>query len=254
MYDRAAHDVSCGVCLGIDNIQFTGVDLPSIAPSAYGKANYSLPQITDGGYSSGPTAKQSSAPAPSSTVSGPPPPPPPTGGATASASAPPPPPPPPSSTGPPPPPPAASAPPPPPPMADAGAPPMPPAAAMAAPANDGGSGGDDGEGSNLPKPDARRASLLDSIKGMGVAKLKKRDESAEAERRPARKEPPKAMSMQDALRERLARRNEYVLSSASFSRLLSRRLMFRWLVVAILQCNLWQKRSGFQASRFHHHS
>lgn len=91
---------------------------------------------------------------------------------------------------------------------------MPPAAAaaaMAAPPSDGGAGGDDGEGdSNLPKPDARRASLLDSIKGMGVAKLKKRDESAEAERRPARKEPPKAMSMQDALRERLARRNEYV--------------------------------------------
>lgn len=98
---------------------------------------------------------------------------------------------------------------------------MPPAAAAAA-AGAGSEGGDtagaDGEGGNLPKPDARRASLLDSIKGMGMNKLKKRDDSsnAEAERRPARKEPPKAMSMQDALRERLARRNEYVFACVCF--------------------------------------
>jgi hypothetical protein len=79
-------------------------------------------------------------------------------------------------------------------------PPMPPPSAAV----------EGGEDSNLPKPDARRASLLDSIKGAGLSKLRKRDDAAEAERRPARKEPPKAMSMQDALRERLARRNDAI--------------------------------------------
>jgi WAS protein family homolog 1 len=49
-----------------ENINYQGADLPSIAPSA-AKANYDLPQITDGGYDAGPTAKQKqSAPPPAS--------------------------------------------------------------------------------------------------------------------------------------------------------------------------------------------
>mmetsp|Transcript_27168 Transcript_27168/g.45511 ORF Transcript_27168/g.45511 Transcript_27168/m.45511 type:complete len:409 (-) Transcript_27168:1184-2410(-) len=66
------------------NVAFSGLDLPSIAPSAHGKglANFDLPQITDGSSGAGTTssASQSSYAAPAPEVqqqAAPPPPPPP---------------------------------------------------------------------------------------------------------------------------------------------------------------------------------
>lgn len=52
------------------DINFTAVDLPSIAPSMHGKVNYSVPMITDGGVKSSASAAAKTPP---------PPPPPPTG-------------------------------------------------------------------------------------------------------------------------------------------------------------------------------
>lgn len=197
------------------DISFTGVDLPSIAPSAHSKANYNLPQITDGGYSSGPTAKQpKSAPPPAPGKSGPPPAPPSSSGAA-------PPPPPPPGGAPPPPPGGAAAPPPPPPpggmppppptggAAAGGPPPAPPAAPPAAP-----SGGDydidESEPSERPAAAGGGApSFLDAIKGMSVSKLRSKEESAVAAQKIMKKEEAKKpLTMAEALKERLSRRNE----------------------------------------------
>jgi hypothetical protein len=156
------------------DINYQGEALPSIAPSAK-KADYSLPQITNGGYSSNPSAKQpkqqfassSVPPAPPADSSGPPPPPP-------SGGPPPPPPPGPASAameaGPPP--------PPPPPAMDTGPPPPPPP-----------STGDDGDfaaPSAAGPPAGGPMSFLDSIKGMSVTNLRSKEEAQLQERKTAK--------------------------------------------------------------------
>lgn len=70
-----------------------------------------------------------------------------------------------------------------------------------------GADGEEGEG-KLPPTEGQRPNFLDAIKGMGVSKLRKREESEAVAQRVQKKEAPKQLSMQDALRERLARRNE----------------------------------------------
>ena len=194
------------------DISFTGVDLPSIAPSAHSKANYNLPQITDGGYSSGPTAKQpKSAPPPAPSKAGPPPAPPSSSGA---------PPPPPPRGAPPPPPPGAGAPPPPPPggmppppppaaAAAAGPPPAPPAAPPAAPAASSEYDIDESESAPSGPSGGGGLSFLDAIKGMSVSKLRSKEESAVAAQKVMKKEEAKKpLTMAEALKERLSRRNE----------------------------------------------
>uniref|UniRef100_A0A7S3MFW6 WASH1 WAHD domain-containing protein n=1 Tax=Spumella elongata TaxID=89044 RepID=A0A7S3MFW6_9STRA len=183
----------------IANINFTaGLDLPSIAPSAHlgNKANFNLPQITDGitvgsasssAYAPPPSARAAANSKPTAAVSGPPPPPP------AVKSAPPPPPPPSAPQQ------SAAAPPPPP------APPAAPKPAVAAKEdsdsdNEGPSGGGGGAG----KP----VSFLDAIKGMSVSKLRNKEESAFAAKKVQKKvELQKPLTMAEALKEKLARRN-----------------------------------------------
>lgn len=179
------------------NVQFSGMDLPSIAPSFHNKANYDLPQITDGGaYTAGPSARQ-----PKASSSAPPPPP-------KAAAAPPPPPP---SGGPPPPPPPSGV-PPPAPAASVGAPPPAPAGPPPAPA--GPPAAPEREEPPAAPPAAAanpRGGLLDAIKGMGVSKLRSKDESAAAASKIQKKpEASKPLSMAEALKERLARRNEAI--------------------------------------------
>jgi predicted nucleic acid-binding protein len=54
-----------------------------------------------------------------------------------------------------------------------------------------------------------RASLLDAIKGMGVEKLRSKEESTMQAKKVQKKvEEKKPLTMQDALKERLARRNK----------------------------------------------
>lgn len=171
------------------DIQYQGLALPSIAPSSQFKADYSLPQLTDGGaYSAAPSARQPSAPppAPSAAAAAPPPPPPPPP-PPVSAAAPPPPPPPPMAA-------AESAPPPPP----------PPPPSMAA--------GDDEAGTQKPAGgDNRRVSLLDSIKGMSVSKLRSKEEATVAAAKVQKKEESKKpVSMMDEMRLRMQRRNQAI--------------------------------------------
>eukprot|EP00428_Durinskia_dybowskii_P067902 CAMPEP_0170366450 /NCGR_PEP_ID=MMETSP0117_2-20130122/6424_1 /TAXON_ID=400756 /ORGANISM="Durinskia baltica, Strain CSIRO CS-38" /LENGTH=611 /DNA_ID=CAMNT_0010621039 /DNA_START=39 /DNA_END=1874 /DNA_ORIENTATION=- len=186
----------------IANIQFSAaLDLPSIAPSAHmaNKANYSLPQLTDGNssgsatasaYAPPPSAKAgNNTPPPSSAGAPPPPPPPPPPMAAQSANAPPPPPPPPQS--------AATAPPPPP-------PPLPQPVVM---------DGAEEQCSSTPTGPAGAGSkpglsFLDSIKGMSVGKLRSKEESALSAAKVQKKvEQTKPLTMAEALKERLARRN-----------------------------------------------
>ena len=185
------------------DISYSQLALPSIAPSMNAKANYALPQITDGGYSAGPSAKQpppapaSATAAPAAATAPPPPPPPPPPGApppgpqSASAPPPPPPPPPPAAAAV-----AANAPPPPP-------PPAPPAAANNDEDDDGGGDGD-GEGGG-------RNALLDAIRGMGVNKLRNTAETRVAAAKVQREEASaKPMNMMDEMRLRMQRRNSAI--------------------------------------------
>lgn len=65
------------------------------------------------------------------------------------------------------------------------------------------------DASDAPVIPSQRASLLDAIKGMSVNKLRSKEESAIASQKVQKKaDQTKPLSMQDALRERLARRNE----------------------------------------------
>lgn len=188
------------------------MDLPSIAPSANFKANYSLPQITDGN-ADGKSALSSAGPPPPPSSSGPPPPPPsgnmPPPPPPTSGSMPPPPPPPPSGNMPPPPPPPSASMPPPPPPAAASMPPPPPAGIPSAPAPTGSLNDIDDDGpSPAPAPNAR-SSLLDSIKGMSVKNLKNRDEST-VKKVQKKVEEKKPITIQDALKSRLSRLNSAI--------------------------------------------
>lgn len=144
--------------------------------------------ITDGGASSVPAITQSGEvpPPPPSSVLGAPP-------SATPTSATPPPPPPTTTTSPPPPPTTTTAPPPPPTSI--------PAPTSAAPTDE----IEPSENISNPPTNNARAGLLDAIKGMSVNKLKKRGEGPPKATKAA---PPKPMSMQDALKERLARRFE----------------------------------------------
>lgn len=194
----------------IANIQFTaGLDLPSIAPSMYaGRANYDLPQITDG------TPQGAAAPPPPPSASTPPPPPPPSASAPppppGEATAPPPPQPAANSQAPPPPPPAARPPPPPPPNMS----PAPPTSAPVAPAPPA-VVVEEGEAKVVapvgPPRDETRSSLLDAIKLAKSTKLRSKEESSAATKKLQRKEQQnKPLSMAEALKERMARRNEAI--------------------------------------------
>ena len=173
------------------DIQFQGLALPSIAPSAQhgNKANYNLAQLTDGGVPM--TAGAAAPPPPPADTSSIPPPPP---AVSTSSSAPPPPPPgpqPTTTTAP------AAAPPPPPPPG-----PQPTAAvAAAAPAAKEEEDDDDDGGGG--------SSFLDAIKGMNVNKLRKAEESNVAAAKIQKKEESKKpMSVGDELRMKLQRRNK----------------------------------------------
>eukprot|EP01038_Epipyxis_sp_PR26KG_P005982 gene5982-8238_t len=189
------------------NIQFSGVDLPSIAPSSHAKANYSLPQITDGGLSYAPTTKQ-----PKQTSA---PPLPPSSNTNANNAPPPPPPPPPPSTNistsnnnpqqqtsaPPPPPPPKPMPPPPPVNSNM---PLPPSSTI----NNNQEEEEPEEDNNASSGSAPRNNLLDAIKGMSVSKLRSKEESAMAAAKVQKKvEQAKPLTMAEALKERLQRRN-----------------------------------------------
>ncbi|CAM9933333.1 unnamed protein product, partial [Ectocarpus fasciculatus] len=167
------------------DIQYTGMALPSIAPSSQIKADYSLPQITDGGgYSATPSAKEPPA-APKPEAGAPPPPPPPPPPAA------------PSSAARPPPPPVAAAPPPPPPVATSEPPETDTPSTTPGETQDG-SGG-------------RRMSLMDSIKGMGVSKLRSKEEASMAAAKVQKKEESKKpVSMMEEMRLRMQRRNQAI--------------------------------------------
>jgi len=170
------------------DIQFSGVSLPSIAPSNNQKANSSTPLTSV----SGPSAKE---PARRTSLSGPPPPP--------STSGPPPPP---NSTAPPPPPHVTSAPPPPPnkPPPPPVAPPPPPAPAEVTFEDN-----EDEETGNKTSQPSKTGSIFDDIKNMSVNKLRSKEESSMAVTKFQKKEESKKpLSIADDLKARLMRRNE----------------------------------------------
>jgi hypothetical protein len=190
------------------DISYSQLALPSIAPSMNSKANYALPQITDGGYDAGPSAKQPP-PAPGASSAPPSPPPPPPGpnpGATQNQAAAPPPPPP----------------PPPPPAAPQGAPtsqaapppPPPPPAPAQSTQGGGDDGGDDDDDGNDGSGGGRNA-LLDAIRGMGVNKLRNTAETKVAAAKVQREESAsKPMNMMDEMRLRMQRRNSAISGKA----------------------------------------
>jgi hypothetical protein len=178
------------------DISFDGVSLPSIAPSAnQRKADFLLPQITDG-YAANPSAKQTKdvpAPKPTSDLP-PPPPPPPSGGQSTTA---PPTTPPPVNQPPNPPPPVQQV---PPPVVESAPPPAPP------PVNN----IDDDNEDNGPSSGGA-PSFLDAIKGMSVAKLKSKEEAKVADAKIKREEvKAKPISMMDEMRLRMQRRNSAI--------------------------------------------
>ena len=193
------------------DIQYQGAALPSIAPSFYGKADYSLPQITDGGMSAAmPSAKQPNLPntisQPQASKNNPPPPPP---GGNQSSMPPPPPPPGPINSMPPPPPPPGpinSMPPPPPPVVHTSAP-------SAGVAKDDDDDDDDEEEEEGPSDGGGggMSSLLAAIKGMNVNKLRKREEANVAAAKKQREEVvSKPISMMEEMRLRMQRRNDAI--------------------------------------------
>ena len=170
------------------DINYEGDALPSIAPSA-AKANYSLPQITDGGYKPSPSATEpmGAAPpaAPAAVASTP---------SMAAAPPPPPPAPPPAPTAPP-------APPSAPVTAAAAAPPPPPPPAAPVAASDESDEDDNGDGDG-----GARNPLLAAIQGMSVNKLRKKTETAVK----TKKVEAKPVSMMDDLQARMMRRNSAI--------------------------------------------
>lgn len=190
----------------IANINFSAVDLPSIAPSMQG---LSLPRIMDAyaptpsgkapaAAAAGPPMPPSAGPPPPPQMAGPPPPPPSGPPMPPSAG----PPMPPGAAGPPPPPPAAG-PPPPPPMAAMPPPPPPAPATVTVTVVE--EEEEEEEGAD-PRND-----LFAAIKGMSMKKLRGKEESAMAAKKVQQKaEQAKPMSMHDQLKERLARRHEAI--------------------------------------------
>eukprot|EP01039_Chlorochromonas_danica_P009125 gene9125-10074_t len=187
----------------IANIQFNAIDLPSIAPSMQGG-------LGGGGGGGGvlriaPPPSAPTAPIGSNALPPPPPPPPPAAVAANTGAPPPPPPPPPPS--------AAAAntnhPPPPPPPPQAAfqqAPPAPPAPPSQVVNEDEQDNESTTTGNANPRND-----LFAAIKGMSVAKLRSKEESAMAARKVQQKaDQAKPMSMHDQLKERLARRHEAI--------------------------------------------
>lgn len=190
------------------DIQYQGAALPSIAPSFYGKADYSLPQITDGGMGGAmPSAKQPNLP---NTISQP----------QASKNTPPPPPPGQSSMPPPPPPPGnqSSMPPPPPPPGQNNMPPPPPPVVNTAAPSAGDvkeeveddDDDDDDEDAGAAGEGGGMSSLLAAIKGMNVNKLRKREEANVAAAKKQREEVSKPISMMEEMRLRMQRRNDAI--------------------------------------------
>ncbi len=190
------------------DIQYQGAALPSIAPSFYGKADYSLPQITDGGMGGAmPSAKQPNLP---NTISQP----------QASKNTPPPPPPGQSSMPPPPPPPGnqSSMPPPPPPPGQNNMPPPPPPVVNTAAPSAGDAkeevedddDDDDDEDAGAAGDGGGMSSLLAAIKGMNVNKLRKREEANVAAAKKQREEVSKPISMMEEMRLRMQRRNDAI--------------------------------------------
>jgi hypothetical protein len=190
------------------DIQYQGAALPSIAPSFYGKADYSLPQITDGGMGGAmPSAKQPNLPntisQPQASKNTPPPPPP------GQSSMPPPPPPPgnQSNMPPPPPPPGQNnMPPPPPPMVNTAA----PSAGDAKEVVEDDDDDDDDDDAGAAGDGGGMSSLLAAIKGMNVNKLRKREEANVAAAKKQREEVSKPISMMEEMRLRMQRRNDAI--------------------------------------------
>ena len=164
------------------DIKYEGDALPSIAPSA-AKANYLLPQITDGGYKPSPSATEPMGGLPAAPPSAP---------MVAPSAAPPPPPPP----APPAAPSAPSAAPAPVAASAAAPPPPPPPAAAAADESD----DEDEDGGAATNP------LLAAIQGMSVNKLRKKTETAVK----TKKVEAKHVSMMDDLQARMNRRNSAI--------------------------------------------
>ncbi len=188
------------------DINYEGAALPSIAPSA-AKANFTLPQITDGGYKPSPSATQPNnaglpPPSPAAAVQT-------TSAAQVTPASRPPPPPPPNAPPPPPPPPAVTLAPQAKPAAPVPAPmdptpprPPPPAPPAAVAKREEESDDDDDESPQ----GGSRGGLLDAIKGMSVNKLRKATER-EVKTKKAEVASNKPMSMMDDLQARMQRRN-----------------------------------------------
>ena len=177
------------------DLHYSGAALPSIAPTMLGKGS-DLPNLPQS-MNSGPTAKQPSLSTavgalPSSPPPAPPalsqPPPPPPGGAA-------PPPPPASMPSMPPPPPATSVPPPP----LAPKPPIPP--------EDGSDDEEGGDGDDSPMGGGM-GGLLDAIKGMSIANLKKKEERKITAAKVQQKEVAKKPTMMEEMMARMQRRND----------------------------------------------